>query len=265
MNTAVVDFVSYTASIPEVMDKIGASSILAKQKQILIKPNLVEIIRFPVTTSAESIAALIDYIRSCSGAEIVVAEGCACPGNDTAEVFELLGYTRMAREKDVRLLDLNDHDLVKLSLPGCRVFPHYYIPRIALDSFILSVPVLKRHSLAEVTLTLKNMMGFAPPSHYQQGGHWKKSFFHRYMHQAIIEMNAYRSPDMTLLDATVGMAEYHLGGAQCEPPVNKLVAGTNPVEVDKTAAAFLGVDWRKVAHIAQFDSFIEKTGTPQRH
>lgn len=258
MDTAVVDFVNYEVSIPRVMDKINAPEILARQKRILIKPNLVEPIDFPVTTSAECVSALIRYIKSKSDAEIIVAEGTATPNMDTMVVFKKLGYEKMAREQQVELLDLNDHDLVKLTLPGARVFPEYYIPRIALESFILSVPVLKCHSLSGVTLSLKNMMGFAPPSHYQRGGHWKKSFFHDHMEQAIMEMNAYRQADMVLLDAVVGMAEYHLGGPQCDPPVNKLAAGTNQVEIDKIGAELLGVNWRSVPHIADFENFIKK-------
>ena len=37
--------------------------------------------------------------------------------------------------------------------------------------------VLKAHSLAGVTPTMKNMMGLPPPAHYQQGGYWKKASF----------------------------------------------------------------------------------------
>jgi hypothetical protein len=46
------------------------------------------------------------------------------------------------------------------------------------------------------------------------------------------------------------MAEFHLGGAHCDPPVNKLIAGYNPWEVDRKAAELLGLDWRRIGHIA---------------
>jgi len=69
---------------------------------------------------------------------------------------------------------------------------------------------------------MKNMMGAAPPKHYQQGGHWKKASFHHGIQQALFELNCYRTPDFTLLDATVGMSQAHLWGPTCSPAVNKL-------------------------------------------
>lgn len=251
----VVEFTNYKESVAVAFNEIGADKIFAEQKQIIIKPNLVDNLSFPVTTSAECIAEIIDYIKNFSPAKIIIGEGTGSAELETTEIFKNLGYEKLAQEKNVQLLDLNHQPLVKLTNPSFKIFPEYYIPKIALESFILSVPVLKAHSLAKVTLSLKNMMGFAPPKYYQKGGHWKKSFFHQNMQESIIEINAYRSSDLTLLDATVGMAEYHLGGKKCNPPVNKIVAGINPVEVDKIGAELLGFKWTNIAHISSWNKY----------
>ena len=163
----------------------------------------------------------------------------------------------MSKMKNVELIDLNYAPLVRLEKPWFKVLPEYYIPEIAFESFVISVPVLKAHSFSKVTLSLKNMMGFAPPEHYQVGGYWKKSYFHDYMHLAILEMIAYRTPDMAVLDATIGMCDYHLGGRQCSPPVNKLIAGFDPVAVDKKGAELLGFDWHNIPHIAEAYDYME--------
>ncbi len=245
----IVEFKNYPGSVKEALDGIDAAGILSKQKQILVKPNLIENIPPPVTTPADCVSAIIDYIKDCSDAKIVIAEGCGAINMETDEVFSGLGYKKLAKEKNVPLMDLNREKVIKLENKAFKVFSTYYIPKIAMESFILSVPVLKAHSLAKVTLSLKNMMGFAPPKYYQKSGLWKKAFFHANIDDAIIEMNAYRKADMTLLDATVGLAEYHLGGKECSPHVNKLVAGENPVEVDKVGAELLGFNWRSIRHI----------------
>ncbi len=97
---------------------------------------------------------------------------------------------------------------------------------------------------------MKNMMGFAPPSHYSgTQGVWNKAEFHNDIHQAIIDLNKYRKADMTLLDASIGLADYHLGGRTCDPPVNQLVAGFDPLEIDRKAAELLGLDWQKIPHL----------------
>ena len=78
---------------------------------------------------------------------------------------------------------------------------------------------------------------------------WKKAVFHGHMHQAIIDLNRYRSADLSLMDASVGLAEYHLGGRKCSPPANKIIAGFNPKAVDREAAALLGFDWNSIPHL----------------
>lgn len=87
--------------------------------------------------------------------------------------------------------------------------------------------MLKDHTLAEVTLIMKNMIDLAPTDHYHQGG-WQKAAFHSRMHEAIADLNRYRCFNFTILDATSGMAVAHLVGATCNLPVNKLAAGYAP-------------------------------------
>jgi len=256
MKTAkIIDFKNYPESVTKVLDSINALDALSNQDQIIIKPNLIDNIPFPVTTHPDCVSVIIDYIRNCTKARIIIAEGCGSTILETNEVFKLLGYDKLAKKKDVMLLDLNKEPLIKLKRKEFTFFPEYHIPIIAMNSYILSVPVLKAHSLATVTLSLKNMMGFAPPKHYQQSGHWKKSAFHSDMHEAIIEMNAYRKADMILLDATIGMAEYHLGGKHCSPQVNKLIAGYDSAEIDKIGAQLLGFDWKKIPHIRDANKY----------
>ena len=248
---AIVSFTGYTESVAKAFDATGAGPVLKEQSKILIKPNLVDDIPYPATTPVACVEAIIDYVRLVSSAEVIIAEGSGGP-NPTDEVFRELGYTRLGEEKQVRLVDLNEESLTRSEIPSCKIFPEYYMPEIAFEYFIISVPVLKAHSFSMVTLSLKNMMGFAPPSHYQVGGAWKKSFFHSRMHESIIEMNMHRMPDLTLLDATVGMPDYHLGGRHCDPPVNKIVASFDALEADKAGAGLLGFDWQRIDHLANF-------------
>ncbi len=247
---AMVEYTAYNKSIKIAFEQIGADSALAKEKKILIKPNLVNSSPYPITTPPECCEAVINYLKEIADAEIVIAEGCGDKDLETDDIFKILGYTEMAAKYNVPLIDLNYAPLTKLSIPDCPVFPEMYLPEIAFTHYIISVPVLKAHSLSDVTGSLKNMIGFAPPEHYSgQYGIWKKAVFHNNMHQSILDLNRYRTPDLTVMDASIGMAEYHLGGPQCEPPVNKILAGFNPVEVDRMAAGLLGLDWKTIPHL----------------
>ena len=250
MDLVTVDFTSFEISINRALDAINAHERLALPPAILIKPNLINSSPHPITTSPACCEAIIKYVRQYSTAEIVIAEGCGEADIETAEVFKTLGYTEIAEKYGIQLIDLNYAPVKSVKNPACSVFPEMHLPEIAFSHYIISVPVLKVHSLAGMTGTLKNMMGFAPPQYYSgRHGTWKKAVFHKRMQQSITDLNSYLTPNLSIMDGSIGMAEFHLGGPHCDPPVNKIIAGYNPWEVDRKAADLLGLDWRKIGHI----------------
>jgi uncharacterized protein (DUF362 family) len=232
------------------MSGAGIESHLASiDRPILVKPNLVEALAPPITTPPALVFTLIEYLRTITDARIIIGEGCGALNYETWHAYDELGYTSRAAELQVELIDLNDEELVHLSRDDCHRWPEMYLPKIAMESFLLSVPVLKAHSLAGVTLTMKNMMGLVPPSHYREGNSWKKSAFHNQIQNAVADLNRYRTPDFTLLDATIGMAQAHLWGPACDPPVNRLAASYDPVSIDTYGTGLLQKNWREIGHI----------------
>jgi len=233
------------------LEMAGLDRALANARRVLIKPNLVADLPPPMTTPVELVTELIKFVQhDHPDLEIIVGDGCGSLKYDTGHVFARQGYTAMAAATGATLLDLNVAlPLRRLVNPQCRRWPEMYLPELLFNSFVISVPVLKAHSMAGVTLTMKNMMGTVPPVHYQQNGHWRKASFHENIQEAVFDLNQYRTPDFTLLDATVGMSEAHLWGPVCQPPKERLVAGFDPVAIDACGAGLLGLDWRQIGHI----------------
>jgi len=246
-------FESFGESLPLALEAIGAREILAEQQTIVIKPNLVTDDPPPVTLPVGAAMVLVRWLRKQTGARIILAEGTGDQLHSTIKVFDHLGYMDLAERYDLKLIDLNEAPAVELSRDDCPIFPQFYLPEILSDSFVISFAVLKEHSLADVTLSMKNMVGCAPPRFYQQGGMWKKSAFHRQIHEAILDLNRYRKPDLALIDASVGMRDHHLTGRPCDPPPHRLIAGFDPVAVDAAGAMLLGKNWRDIPHIALAD------------
>lgn len=242
-------FDGYAEALPRLLDAIDAGPVLARQEKILIKPNLVNASAPPVTLPAEAVMVLVRWLQHQTKARIIIGEGSGDMLLSTIQVYDRLGYFEMAEKYDVKLLDLNQAPLVFHERPECQVFPEIWLPQLLQECFVISFAVLKAHSLAGVTLSMKNMIGCAPPSHYQQGGHWKKSFFHRQMQRSTFELNLHRKPDLALIDASVGLAEHHLGGNLCNPAPEKLIGGFDPVAVDAAGARLLGQDWQQIEHI----------------
>lgn len=234
------------------MGRAGAVSVLTGSRPVMLKPNLVNDSPFPVTTPPAFCEAVVSFVRRATDAPIVIAEGCGDARLETPEVFDALGYTEMARRLGVELMDLNTAPLVRLVRKDCPVFPEMWLPEAVFDHVLISLPVLKAHSFSRITGSMKNMMGLAPPRHYAgRHGTWKKAVFHQRMHEAIVELNRYRLPDFTVMDATVGLAEFHLGGARCRPPRALILAGRDARSVDRQAAELLCMDWREIPHLAE--------------
>ena len=251
MDIVSIGFESFEKSIKDALDAIGAHKQIAGQSAILIKPNLTNSSPHPITTSPECCNVIIEYIRKYSKAKIIIAEGCGDANHETDEIFENLGYKVMAEKQGVELIDLNYGPVKTLKNSDCPVFPEMYLPKIAFNHYIISVPVLKAHSLAGMTGTLKNMMGFAQPEYYSgHYGVWKKALFHEKMQESIIDLNKYLVPDLTIMDCSIGLAEFHLGGAQCDPHINKIIAGYNPWKVDCEGAKLFGLAGNDSKHMA---------------
>lgn len=236
-------------ALSRLLNTSGLPTRLENESRIIIKPNLVEALQPPITTPVDLVDQLIIFLQSVTDAEIIIAEGSGATSYDTFHTFTELGYTELADKHRIELIDLNEEVSVHLQQEDCLRWPEMYLPEIVMHSFLLSVPVLKAHSLAKVTLTMKNMMGCPPPAHYQQGNSWKKSSFHSGMQEAVADLNRYRTPDFTLLDASIGMARAHLWGPTCDPPVGLLVASHDPVAIDAYGASLLHRDWREIGHI----------------
>lgn len=243
-------FNDYASTVSRCLAVVGADRVIAGDTPVMLKPNLINASPHPVTTPPAFCEAVIAFIRRHTDAPVVIAEGCGDAGLETPDVFDRLGYVDLAKKTGAALLDLNTAPLVYRKDPDCRVLPEIWLPGAVFDHILISLPVLKAHSLCALTGSMKNMMGLLPPRHYAgRHGSWKKAAVHHRLDEAIVDLNRYRSPDLTVMDATIGLAAFHLGGPACQPPVNRILAGSDAAELDREAAGLIGIDWRTVGHL----------------
>lgn len=241
---------SLDESMRTLLEAADLYETLKGEKQVILKPNLVEALEPPVTTPAPFIDAIINQIEiHCPHLRIIIADGTGSLSYDTFHCFDVLGYISLAELRGVELVDLNEEPSRHLKNSDCSRWPEMYLPELIFNSFLISVPVLKAHSMSRVTLTMKNMMGCAPPAHFQGNGGWGKSSFHQQIHEAIFDLNRYRTPDFTILDASIGMSQAHLWGPTCDPPVGKIAVSYDPVAIDSYGTSLLGRSWQDIGHI----------------
>jgi len=245
-------------AVKRVLDNSNLNEKLSNdtKNSVLLKPNLVEASPPPITTSLELVKNTFFWIReNFPDKKVIIGEGCGSISYETDYVFEKLGFAKFAKENNIELIDLNYAKTIVKKIDSCTRWTEMHLPEIIYNSFLISMPVLKGHSMADVTLSMKNMLGCAPPKFYCSGS-WKKSAFHNNLQEAIFELNLYRKADFIIMDASVGMSQAHLWGPTCNPPVNKIIASDDTVAIDAFATELLGKDWKKIKHIKMADKIL---------
>ncbi|MBS7615551.1 DUF362 domain-containing protein, partial [Candidatus Bathyarchaeota archaeon] len=241
-------------SLQEALDYIGGiSSIIPEGAKVLIKPNIVRYQAPPDTTDPAIVKALINLIKQRNPSVIWVAEGSG-EGN-TIENFMALGYAEIADISGVELVDLNYGDLVEVPIPGGGyVFDSFMFNKKVMEADVfISLACMKTHSMAVVTLGMKNLVGISAGSVYGVAGsanHWR---LHEvaaekgdtYLGGVITDLNSARRIDLTIIDGRVAMEGQ---GPHDGEPVNLglIIVGKDPVATDTVASTIMGFDAEKI-------------------
>jgi uncharacterized protein (DUF362 family) len=215
---------------------------------VVIKPNIVEPSPPPVTTDVRVVRGIVTALRGAGIRDIIIAEGSGT--GDTLDNFQKLGYGDL----DAGLVDLDAADTAELRVENHRVWQRITVPGILIDTFIISAPVLKEHSMCGVTISLKNMIGILPARHYS--GYWtyKKSQVHRYdTHGCIADILSVIRPSWAVVDASIGMRGSHLSGSPLHPPLNLVYGSDDPLEADKFGCGLLGKNWRDIRYLGMIE------------
>jgi uncharacterized protein (DUF362 family) len=198
-----------------------------------------------------------------SGKEVFIGEGSAAAGGFNAKqgevyrtknetilnrmqqyVFDQLGYTEMAQSLHIPLVNLHSGEMVDVSVPGAFVFDKITLHRSLADIDLLcSVPMMKTHVLAGVTLGMKNLIGLYPGSVYasvRAGVHERAAKAgSRGVAFEIVDMVRANKLGLVVVDGSTAME----GNGPTEGSLMKMgviVAGTNPLATDMVAAGIMG-------------------------
>jgi len=133
-------------------------------RRILIKPSAGCSKPHPITTSRETIAAVVAGIRKASSADIVLLEGSS--GTETIHsIYKELGYNFT----HATLLDVDQCVPVAIENPLSKPFTltTFWVPNIILScDFMISIAPFKVVA-GQGSFTIRNLLGLLPASKYQ--------------------------------------------------------------------------------------------------
>lgn len=217
-------------------------------KTILLKPNFVE----PdpqrvINTNPAVVAAARESFLRLGAQMVLVAEG---PGHerDTEGIIETIRLRDFLGPLERIFVDLNA-DGVELVPTRTRAskLKELYLPRTILRAdYVVSMPKMKTHHWAGVTLSLKNMFGIVPGSCYG----WPKNALHwAGLTRSILDINSTVRPDFAIVDGIVGME----GNGPIQGTAKScgvLVMGDDPVAVDGTCTRLMGMVPERIDYLS---------------
>jgi len=237
----------------EIAAVMSGDGLVLKGKKVLLKPNFVEAHpERPINTHPAIIAHVAHACLRLGAAEVIVGEAS---GHRRDPWFSVLNpKLRSILDKRVRCLDLNYGDVVVVAnRGGLTGLPAFYMARpVAEADVMISLPKMKTHHWAGVTLCLKNLFGVLPGIYYG----WPKNLLHfRGIERSILDLARTVKVHYNIIDGVVGMEGDGpiMGKAK---PVGVLILSPFSLAGDATAARIMGFDPRKVLYLAQAARFL---------
>jgi uncharacterized protein (DUF362 family) len=252
---AIISAVMYSEGLVDSLTRaLSIFRLNLRHKSVLLKPNCVEYIAgVEVNTNPMLVGAAAEAFRNLGARSVIVAEG---PGHqrDTYLVLAESGLEAQLRRQKLAFIDLNRDELVKVATRSNYTgLDHLWLPRTVLMSdFVVSMPKIKTHHWAGVTLGMKNMFGIVPGSKYG----WPKNLLHwKGIHRSILDICTTAPVHFVIADGVIAMegngplhgTHRHLG---------KIVLADDPVAADFTCARLMGLDPHRVWHLARAAQFL---------
>jgi uncharacterized protein (DUF362 family) len=230
----------------------------------MLKPNLVN--QKPSDTTKPAVIKALAQLMKEAGKDVSVGEGSAIagpnihPSGDVCAtkdremlsdiqriVFDTLGYSDLGRSLGIPLINLHTGRMSRVQIPNGFVYKEISLHHSLTETDLLcSVPMMKTHSLATVTLGMKNLIGVYPGQIYGT----VRSEVHRRAAlveasgtaSAIVDMVRANKLGLVVVDASMamqGQGPTVNGGGQLLK-IDLIIAGTNPLATDMIAASIMG-------------------------
>ena len=233
--------------------------ILKSSKEVYIKVNGIDFQKHAYT-SPEVLKEIINYLKS-KDAKIYVMEN-STQANMTRVVFAINGFKEVCEKTGVEIVYLDEEDTETFEFKGKPSaednsmgynLKFFRLPKTIVkiiknrDSITyINLPKLKTHSMARVTLGIKNQWGF--PQHADRGKD------HNYnLHSKLVDVYEYIKPDITIIDGIEGTIHGHYPPTSWEDRLVKkfeiLIGGRDTLAVDVVGARIFGLTLDDVPHL----------------
>jgi uncharacterized protein (DUF362 family) len=221
----------------------GMGRFVKRHQTVVIKPNIGwnKSPEMAATTNPKLIKRLIEHCLEAGAKKVYVFDN---PVSSWQSAYSTSGIESAVKAAGGTIVPGATYTLFqKVKIPGAKILKEAAVHELILEADVfINVPVLKDHSSSNVTISLKNLMGIVYDRH----------FFHSSgLHQCIVDINKFRKPDLTIVDAYRVVNDHGpqpYSSASVSTKLMQIIA-IDPVAADTASAKILGRDPAKVDHI----------------
>jgi len=228
----------------------GIGSVLGKKKDVFIKVNGVDYKSHSYTDPAV-VSTVVRIFKQAGARNVYVMENTT-QANFTRLVFRITGLDKAAREAGAVPLFLDEGKQVEITLPnlGYNVHISHWIKERLIDdrenNLYFSLPKLKTHSMATVTLGVKNQFGLIMQKDRIRDHNFK-------LHRKFADIYSVIRPDFTLIEGIYAMNHGHDTAEglveKCAERLDVLIGGDDTLAVDAVGCDIMGIDPTEVEHL----------------
>ena len=221
----------------------GMGRFVSKGDTVVIKPNM-GWDRRPEQSANTNPEVVASVVKLCFDAGARTVKVFDNPCDDARRTYVQSGIAAAARKMGAKTPYLDDRKFRKVNLNG-EVLKEWEVYQDVLEADkVINIPIAKHHSLAGLTLSMKNWMGAI--------GGWR-SRLHWKLDESLADLAAFFRPSLTILDCVrILTANGPQGGSlSYVRQLNTVVVGTDQVAVDAFGASL-------------FESHTDKTNSARR-
>jgi uncharacterized protein (DUF362 family) len=165
----------------------------------------------------------------------------------TNHAFQMLGYDKLAKEKNVELFNLSNDSVEEILIDVNNQKMRLKVPKSLMNTdLFINVPKIKLLREAKITCAYKNLFGcIALP---------KKIVYHAFLNEAIVGINKLLHPNLTMVDGLVALGRFPVR-------LDLIMASVDPFSVDWVASKIMGYNPHKIKYLQL--AIKEGLGRPQ--
>jgi len=219
----------------------GIDRFISRGDVVLIKPNMAwdRTPELAANTNPELVATLV---RSCLGAgakEVKIFDNTC---EDARRTYVRSGVMEAAKKAGGKVAYMDERRFREMEIKG-EVLQKWEVYQEALEvDKMINVPILKHHSLARLTMGMKNLMGLIGGSRARL--HWD-------LDPALVDLAAFFKPTLVVLDAVriLTRSGPQGGSVRYVKRGNTVAAGIDQVAIEALGAQLFGVSPEEMDHI----------------